>query len=132
MAGLPRFLYTALLIPSVGVGPVPAATDTRGEGDMKRGGVFIGVLCLVGSSFLSALTFPTASAQSDGWGTAELVEHHYAGNAVAPDVGIDAAGTATTVWTHTDGGRSDNRAGRFVAGVGWTPPVSIESGRSTS
>jgi len=96
---------------------------------MKRG-VFVCVLCLVVSTFLSAITFPTVSAQGDGWGTAELIERDYSGTAEGPQVGVDSAGNAIGLWHQSPdtGAGVDIRANRYVASVGWTSPRMVYTG----
>ncbi len=49
-----------------------------------------------------------------GWGAAELIEIDNAGNAVNPDIAMDATGNATAVWYQSDGVRDNIWANRFT------------------
>lgn len=62
-----------------------------------------------------------------GWAAPASVEFG-AGNARFPQIGADAAGNAILVWEQTDGTRDNVWANRYVAGVGWSGAVLIESG----
>ena len=76
---------------------------------------------------LGMLSFPTATAQGEGWGTPELIESDYIGDSWYPKVAIDPNGNAIAVWGQYDGVRDNIRANRYVAGVGWMTPVLIET-----
>jgi hypothetical protein len=77
----------------------------------------------------SVLASALASCGGDGgdttppsvspWGTAQLIESQ-AGSAGAPQIGMDASGSAIAVWTQSDGsaGRTDIWANHFSAGSG--------------
>ena len=54
-----------------------------------------------------------------GWGTAALIETDNAGEALDPQVAVDASGNAVAVWEQSDGTRTNILANRYVAGTGW-------------
>lgn len=61
------------------------------------------------------------------WGASQLIENDDTGSAWLPQVGADAAGNAVAVWQQHDGFRWNVMSNRFVAGVGWGVPQSVES-----
>ena len=62
-----------------------------------------------------------------GWGTAELIETDNAGNALIPQVTIDANGNALAVWYQSDGAIKNIWSNKYVAGVGWGTAELIET-----
>ncbi|PCJ88349.1 MAG: hypothetical protein COA54_03545 [Thiotrichaceae bacterium] len=62
-----------------------------------------------------------------GWGTAELIETDDAGNALVPQVAIDANGNALAVWYQSDGTRLNINSNRYLAGTGWGTAELIET-----
>jgi len=62
-----------------------------------------------------------------GWGTAQLIETDNAGDADAPQVGIDPNGNAIAVWYKWDGTRYNIWANRYVPGTGWGTAQLIET-----
>jgi hypothetical protein len=62
-----------------------------------------------------------------GWGIATLIESD-AGDAVVPQIVVDASGNATAVWQQRDAnGRNNIVAIRYLVGVGWGTPAGIET-----
>src|SRR5256885_16338309 len=53
------------------------------------------------------------------WVGAALIETDNAGNAVGPQIGMDAAGNAIAVWLQYDGVRYNIWAKGYTAGRGW-------------
>jgi hypothetical protein len=62
-----------------------------------------------------------------GWGTAELIETNNAGDAQSPQVAVDTAGNAITVWQQSDGTRFNIWSNRYTAGGGWGQAELIET-----
>ena len=62
-----------------------------------------------------------------GWGTATLIETENLGEAVAPQVAIDASGNALAVWFQYDGTRNNIWSNRYTAGSGWGAAMLIET-----
>ncbi len=62
-----------------------------------------------------------------GWGKAELIETDNAGDAMRPQVSMDASGNAVAVWSQDDGTRFNIRANRYVVGIGWGSGELIET-----
>src|SRR5205809_7154555 len=62
------------------------------------------------------------------WAGAVLIETDNAGDAVFPDIGMDAAGNAIAVWRQWDGVSSNIWANRYTAGSGWGVATLIETG----
>ncbi|WP_196812960.1 Ig-like domain-containing protein [Cupriavidus sp. WS] len=67
-----------------------------------------------------------------GWGTAQLVETDNAGDAGYPQVVMDAAGNALTVWYQYDGFRYNIWSNRYTAGAGWGTAQLIETDNAGS
>ena len=61
-----------------------------------------------------------------GWGTAALIETD-TGEALFPQVAVDAAGNALAVWYQSDGTRYNIWANRYTAGSGWGSATLIET-----
>lgn len=61
-----------------------------------------------------------------GWDAPALVEHNDTGDALDPEISMDASGNAVVVWYHYDGTRFNILANRYVAGGGWGSPVLLE------
>jgi hypothetical protein len=68
-------------------------------------------------------------ASGEGWGTdASPIESNSAGDAEAPQVGVDAEGNAIAVWSQFDGEKYDIWSNRYTSGVGWdSTPQRIDS-----
>ncbi len=64
---------------------------------------------------------------SGGWSTAQLIEANDAGNAVDPQVAIDASGNALTVWYESDSTRDNIWANRYTPSGGWGTAGLIET-----
>ena len=62
-----------------------------------------------------------------GWGAAEPIETDNAGDARFPQVALDANGNAVTVWTQSNGTRSNIWANRFTLAAGWGAAELIET-----
>jgi len=62
-----------------------------------------------------------------GWGTAELIETDNTGDAVFPQVAVNASGNAVAVWDQTDSTRNNIWANRYMVGVGWGTAELIET-----
>lgn len=62
-----------------------------------------------------------------GWGTALLIENDNAGFALAPQVAVAPDGSATVVWAQSDGVADNIVAARYVPGVGWGAPQTLDS-----
>jgi hypothetical protein len=62
-----------------------------------------------------------------GWGPAELLETTNAGNALFPQVAVNAAGAAVAVWQQYNGTRDQMWANRRPAGGGWGVAEMIQS-----
>lgn len=60
------------------------------------------------------------SASSGVWGTAELRETSDAGTAYAPQIAMDAAGTAAVIWAQENGANREMIANRYLPGSGWS------------
>jgi hypothetical protein len=61
-----------------------------------------------------------------GWGVATLIETD-AGDAINPQVAMDASGNGIAVWEQFDGTRGNIWANRYVVGVGWGTAAMIET-----
>lgn len=61
------------------------------------------------------------------WGTAVLIETNNSGNALNPQIAIDASGNAIAVWQQFDVPRYNIWANRYTAGVGWGTAALIET-----
>jgi len=61
-----------------------------------------------------------------GWGTPQLIEIDNVGDALYPQVSVDASGNAVAVWSQLDGTRSNIWANRYVVGAGWGTAKLIE------
>ena len=62
-----------------------------------------------------------------GWGVAALIETDNAGDALDPQIAIDANGNALAVWVQHDGTRENIWANRYTAGSGWGMAALIET-----
>ena len=67
-----------------------------------------------------------------GWGVAELIETDNAGDALSPQVAIDANGNALAVWYQSDGTRTNIWANRYTSGTGWGTAELIETDNAGS
>ena len=65
-------------------------------------------------------------APGTGWQTVQLLEQD-TGNALAPQIAIDAGGNALSIWSQTDGSRYNIWANRYVPGTGWQTAQLIET-----
>lgn len=54
-----------------------------------------------------------------GWGTAELIETGYAGDAYNPRIALDPSGNGQAVWSQFDGARMNIVTNHYAAAVGW-------------
>jgi hypothetical protein len=65
-----------------------------------------------------------------GWGTAQLIETHNAGDVLELDLAMDARGNVVATWSEIDRARtgpfSDVWASRYVADVGWEGATRME------
>ena len=68
-----------------------------------------------------------AAATRKAWGTAELIETSNAGNARDAQVAMDASGNAFTVWSQSDGTRTNIWANRYTPATGWGGLALIET-----
>jgi hypothetical protein len=66
-----------------------------------------------------------------GWQTAERIETG-AGDALSPQVAVDASGNAIAAWHQTDGTRANIWANRYTTGRGWATAELIENDNSGS
>lgn len=64
----------------------------------------------------------------EGWGIAVPIETDNAGNAAAPQVGMDARGDGVAAWRQHDGTRWRTVVNQYVRGVGWGTPTTLDSG----
>ena len=72
-------------------------------------------------------------AGTDSWGTAALIEADNSGNAIFPQVAVDASGNAVAVWQQFDGARFNIQANRYNAGSSnWDTAALIETDNSGS
>lgn len=62
-----------------------------------------------------------------GWGAVALLETDNAGNAMEPQVAMDASGNGLAVWTQDDGTHVAVMANRYTAGSGWGTAAPIET-----
>jgi len=62
-----------------------------------------------------------------GWAIAALLETDDSGDALRPQVAMDANGNATAVWSQRLSGQHSILSSRYAAGVGWGMPVLIET-----
>jgi hypothetical protein len=87
-----------------------AATDVRGG---------------AGGQLAAAVTtsFTTRDAQ---WRAPTLIETDDAGDTYTPQIAFDAAGNALSVWSQSDGTRTNIWANRHVAGTGWGTATLVE------
>jgi len=68
------------------------------------------------------------TASTGTWGTATLLETDNAGNALYPQIAIDAFGNAMTVWFQYDGTRDNIYSNRYIASTGtWGTPTLVET-----
>lgn len=68
------------------------------------------------------------TAGSNSWSTATLIEADNAGNALDPQIAIDAHGNALAIWKQYDGSRDHVWANRFTAGSSsWGTATLVES-----
>ena len=63
---------------------------------------------------------------AQGWGTAVLIEGA-AGNAINPQVAMDANGNALAVWQQAGATGDSIWSNRYTAGAGWGTPVMIQA-----
>ncbi|MEK7702833.1 MAG: M12 family metallo-peptidase [Nitrospirota bacterium] len=69
------------------------------------------------------------------WGVAALIEKDNVGNAAFPQVSVNAAGNAVSVWQQFDGIRNNILSSKYTVGTGWGVPELIEvndQGKATS
>lgn len=73
-----------------------------------------------------------------GWGTAQLIEHENAGDALRPQIAFDASGNAIAVWEQSDGSGGvriwANRFSPAITGVffwGTAGPIEADAGGAT-
>ncbi len=64
---------------------------------------------------------------SGQWGTAALIEADNTGDAVNPQVAMDAAGNALAVWSQNNGTRSSIRVNRYTFGSTWNTALTLDS-----
>ncbi len=62
-----------------------------------------------------------------GWGAAALIETDNASSAFDPQIAFDTGGNALTVWSQSDGTRTNIWSNRYTAGIGWSTPTLIET-----
>ncbi|NJM43693.1 MAG: hypothetical protein HC858_06420, partial [Brachymonas sp.] len=62
-----------------------------------------------------------------GWGTAALIETDNTGDALSPQVSMDANGNAVAVWLQFQGGRADIRINQFAPTTGWGAAALLET-----
>jgi len=62
-----------------------------------------------------------------GWGTAMLIETDDAGNAVYPQVAMDANGNAFAIWRQSDGTINNIWSNRYSVGSGWGTATLVET-----
>lgn len=62
-----------------------------------------------------------------GWGDAQRIQAEGSGNALNPQIAVDARGHAIAVWEQTDGIRNSVWSNRFTAANGWAAPALIET-----
>ena len=71
------------------------------------------------------------SSAGGSWGTATLIETANTGNALEPQIAVDATGNALAVWTQSDGTRYNIWANRFTVAAGgggsWGAATLIQS-----
>lgn len=82
-------------------------------------------VCLV-----SVSAIPQEALAADpipGWGDSLLIETLNSADADYPYIAADASGNAFAVWDQYDGSRTTVFANRYVAGVGWTGAMMIDS-----
>ena len=63
---------------------------------------------------------------SGQWDTAALIESDNSGDAINPQVAVDAAGNALAVWSHSDGTRSSIRANHSIFGGVWDAALILD------
>jgi hypothetical protein len=68
---------------------------------------------------------------ASGWGTPELLETDNGGDALTPQVTLDANGNAGAVWYQSDGSIDSIWANRYAAGSGWGTAQLLESDNLT-
>lgn len=64
--------------------------------------------------------------ETNGWGTAELIENNDAGGALHPRIAFDNSGNALAIWPQSDGSHQSMWANRYTEG-GWGTPELIET-----
>ena len=65
--------------------------------------------------------------RSSDWADATPIEANDAGDALAPQVALDAQGNAVVVWQQSDGTRDDVWANRYTSSDGWGAAERIEA-----
>lgn len=64
---------------------------------------------------------------SGQWDTAALIETDNTGDAINPQVAVDAAGNALVVWSQQDAARSSIRVNRYTVGATWGTATLLEN-----
>ncbi|VAX01487.1 hypothetical protein MNBD_GAMMA20-2441 [hydrothermal vent metagenome] len=65
-----------------------------------------------------------------GWEVVELIETGNRGDALSPQIALDAAGNAVAIWQQSNGSHYDIWANRYVVGVGWSKVQRINTENS--
>ena len=90
----------------------------------RRGRLSALVVAALSASLLAGLGGAEAG---DVCGTATQISGNTHGNAVHPELVVDAGGNATVVWFQIDGTQYNIASNRYVAGEGWEGAVLLES-----
>ncbi|MFT3924398.1 MAG: hypothetical protein QM778_17810 [Myxococcales bacterium] len=68
----------------------------------------------------------------EGWGAPQLVEKDDTGDAINPEIVMDADGNATAAWQGFDGTRQRVQAARHTQSKGWSAPNNVQVLTSSS
>ena len=79
------------------------------------------------SSNAATLTVNAATPAGKAWQTAVLIETGDAGEALLPQIAVNAQGDAIAVWQQSDGVSIDLYANRYTAAAGWGTAQKIEA-----
>ncbi|MBL0226644.1 MAG: hypothetical protein IPQ16_14045 [Geobacteraceae bacterium] len=67
-----------------------------------------------------------------GWGAAVILETDKSGDALLPQIAVDAQGNAIAIWSQSDGTRENIWSNRYSTGIGWGTAALLETNNAGS